>query len=156
MVGGNWVKCLLLLSDVSMDTFRTHMFIKHVHKVWLISKYRTTRIVSVPLRPYLFLIKTYKDSTYYHQTPWYPCFNLKIGIIWSFSQNYHQKPWYPCFNLKVGIIWSFSQNYHQTPWYPCFNLKIVFLGFFLLAQMCSCKFWKIFSGVSWSLNRCHL
>ena len=41
---------------------------------------------------------------------------LKVGIIWSFSQNYHQTPWYLCFNLKVGIIWSLSQNYQQTPW----------------------------------------
>ena len=30
--------------------------------------------------------------------------DLKVGIMWSFSQNYHLTPWYPCFNLKVGII----------------------------------------------------
>ena len=30
--------------------------------------------------------------------------DLKVGIMWSFFQNYHLTPWYPCFNLKVGII----------------------------------------------------
>ena len=32
--------------------------------------------------------------------------HLEIGIIWSFPQNY-QLPRYPCFNLKIGVIWSY-------------------------------------------------
>ena len=70
-------------------------------------------------------------SQNYHQTPWYRCLDLKVGIIWSFPQNYYQTPCdqWPNWSIwsdwpKVGITWSSSQNYHQTSWYPCFNPKI--------------------------------
>ena len=40
---------------------------------------------------------------------------LEVGIIMSFFQNYHETPWCPCFNLKLGIIWSFPKIFIRHP-----------------------------------------
>ena len=49
----------------------------------------------------------------YHQLPWVPLVQPKIGIIWSFSQNYHQLLGVPLVQPKISITWSFVQNYYQ-------------------------------------------
>ena len=62
---------------------------------------------------------------------WYPCFNQKVGIIWSFFKIIIRHPGdiqWPIWSirsdwLKVGIIRSFYQNHHKTP-FTCFNLKV--------------------------------
>ena len=81
-------------------SFLTNCIRGEAHKMGKRRDFTTTRTTSDKRRAHRGI--TLSNKVRQLKDPTSDC--IKVGIIWSFSQNFHLTPWYPCFNLKVGVI----------------------------------------------------